>query len=703
MADGRGRAGVRGASIASSATRLLVALGRGGRTGVEGATPRRWSPVRPLSLAGLRRREQVLLAAGLVMLGLASTVLVAAAVGLQPSAGSSGWGWMGAGGWATAATRVGAVAGFSLSAVLGVAAALRVDRAWRRIPIAAAALLLFRLASASLNYANLVAWPDQPAWWARALRFAGIAAAAVLPFLPLATARQRWSVLAVATVPGFVAVILLVATGGATAPWIANVDARNDPIWTIYQALQAMLVVSLLWGLLDWSRLVTSWSESVTRVATRATSVVVVFVGVKLVWITAGLAGVLPAGLGGQSDVWDRSRHDGVGSWVTASALALLVGVWLVRRSRTRRTAPAGSPDGSGVPPRGFAVLLGVALVVCAPAVAAGAIWLLPTFTTRGTDLVIGVAAASALGASAWVWGVRLGRSRWVAPVAALAAFVVVVMVLARTLWSPTLSTDLLPNRVLAHFFLVPLALFLAAAVVLVRTVRNGDDGEAALVTTRVAVVVFAGFAAVAVFHAAPQLQHLPLGVDMSQVGATGDFIRVPAVADEMFPIGRPAWERWWAGAAGTFEPQTLDAALTVVVVGLLLAGRRLGAAREPAVFVLVVATIFAHSGTLAPAGWVGCHWFYLAFVFPVVISFVVDAEALNDASGDRFRRVAAALAVALFLTTLVTWRYLANLLSPASPPSAVFDQFTRGLDHNLFLVVILAAWAGNVLAARWE
>lgn len=104
------------------------------------------------------------------------------------------------------------------------------------------------------------------------------------------------------------------------------------------------------------------------------------------------------------------------------------------------------------------------------------------------------------------------------------------------------------------------------------------------------------------------------------------------------------------------------------MVVGLLLAGDLLGVGRRQALFVLVVSTVCAHAGTLAPAGWVGDRWFYLAFLFPIPMSFVIDADELNEASRDRFRRVAASVSVALRLLSLDAWRFFSNLLSPDSP-----------------------------------
>ena len=645
--------------------------------------------LRPLNVGGFRPAEKAVLVPALVLVAAWSVVLVLAAVGVRPADGEVSWRWMGSGGIRTGITRVGAYVGFSLSAVLGVAASVRVERAWRRIPMAAAALLLLHLASASLN--RTASGPDDVALWAQALRTAGIAAAAVLPVVPLRTRRQRSAAVGLAAASGGLATIGLLLTGGATVPWNPMVDLRNDPIWPIYRPLEAFLVIQLFWGLLEWSRLLVTWGTPVARWATGTTTALVGLVVAKVVWLVAGYTDALPSWLGGSSEVWERSRDDGWASWLTASVLVVLAGVWLVRR---HSVAPPEDALAGGRSP-GSSVLVLASLAICVPAALGGLLWLLPFVNRTGiTPVVIGTLMAALAGVSAWHAGERLGRQRALAPVAAVVGVAAAAFVLSRTLWRPGLTSFLFSNRVLAHFLLVPLVLFLAAAVVLARR-----DHGLPPATVRVASVLFAVLAAVAVFHAAPQLTHLPLQLDIRDLGATGDRAHDPTAADTLFPIGKPTWERWWGGTAGTFEPQTVDVAVTVLVVALLAARRWARVEALDLLLVLAVSTVFAHAGTLAPSGWAGDRWFHLAFVFPVLTTFAIDARPLNKLDRGRFRRVAASLAVALFLLTIVGWRYLANHLSPDSPPSVVFDAFTRGLDHRFFLAAILAAVLADRLA----
>ena len=52
--------------------------------------------------------------------------------------------------------------------------------------------------------------------------------------------------------------------------------------------------------------------------------------------------------------------------------------------------------------------------------------------------------------------------------------------------------------------------------------------------------------------------------------------------------------------------------------------------------FVLLVSTVLAHSATLAPTGWAGPHWFYLALLFPVAAQFLYRGGELNETAARR-------------------------------------------------------------------
>jgi len=46
--------------------------------------------------------------------------------------------------------------------------------------------------------------------------------------------------------------------------------------------------------------------------------------------------------------------------------------------------------------------------------------------------------------------------------------------------------------------------------------------------------------------------------------------------------------------------------------------------------FVLLVSTVLAHSATLAPTGWIGPRWFYLALLFPLAAQFLARGGELK-------------------------------------------------------------------------
>jgi hypothetical protein len=154
-----------------------------------------------------------------------------------------------------------------------------------------------------------------------------------------------------------------------------------------------------------------------------------------------------------------------------------------------------------------------------------------------------------------------------------------------------------------------------------------------------------------------------------------------------------PSWERGWHGGGGTFEPVTLDTAVTVAV-GLLLVESRRRRRRPPPglAVVLVASTVYAHSATLSPTAWAGSAWFYLAFAFPVVMTVVVDARELNADHPERARRLIGALGAMLFLITVAGWNLLTFGLDPSKPLADRTFGFTRGLSLSFFLAAMVAA-----------
>lgn len=111
-------------------------------------------------------------------------------------------------------------------------------------------------------------------------------------------------------------------------------------------------------------------------------------VGAKLVWVALGLAGLLPALLGGGGERWANSRADGAFAWAYASVLGAAAATWLARRR--------GSIDAHGV--------LFATAIVCSGLLAASitaAFFLLLAITAN--DLSQGKAALALADVAYWI------------------------------------------------------------------------------------------------------------------------------------------------------------------------------------------------------------------------------------------------------------------------------------------------------------
>jgi chromate transport protein ChrA len=130
-----------------------------------------------------------------------------------------------------------------------------------------------------------------------------------------------------------------------------------------------------------------------------------------------------------------------------------------------------------------------------------------------------------------------------------------------------------------------------------------------------------------------------------------------------------------------------------VAAGALLLESRRRRRRPPPGLAtVLVASTIYAHSATLSPTGWVGHAWFYLGFAFPVVMTVLVDARELNAAHPERGRRLVGTLAAILFLITVAGWNLASAGLNPSKSLADSIFIFTRGLSLPFFLTALVAA-----------
>jgi len=629
--------------------------------------------MQPVQLGGLAPADRTLSAVALLMLAAWCAVFVAAAAGWQPGT-AAGWGWMGTGSQA-AQVRIMTYTSLGLAGVLGVRAASSWHSWLRRGVLLVIAFPLYYVARASVGF-TAHGTVDTVT---RLLGTTGKVTALLLVVLPLNTHWQRRVAVAIVVLGAAIPVVNLSLAGQLTHPWHAMIDLRNDGLWSLMRSLQIFFVLYLFWNLITWARLVGQWSTGTGALIERARHLLAAAIVAKLAWDVAGLTGVLPSFLGGSSHAWVASRNDGWASWVTAAGLVALGATWLWRRAD--RTAGTESP----APFPSTAHLLLFAAVLTAPAVIAALLQLRPTvFEARvgAANVVVAGLIAVAM-ATAWSSGRGHAHRGWLA----LGAGGLV----AAAAYSARLT--LAPNQVTGHYLLAPLAAFLLGAWVCWRVEKRGPLPTPRHRSLQLCAAAFCALlAGVVIFNIGPRLRQLPFPFDTATRGASGDQLSDPTAAADQYKDVAPSWERWWNGPGGTFEPVTLDTAATVAVALLLLDSRRRRRRPPPGLAaVLVASTIYAHSATLAPTGWVGQSWFYLAFAFPVVMTMVVDARELNAPHPERGRRLVASLGAILFLITVAGWSLLSSTLSPSTPLADTF-RFSRGLSLPFFLAAMLAA-----------
>jgi hypothetical protein len=661
----------------------------------------------PVKLEGLAPVDRILTAVALLVAAFWCALFIAAAAGWTPGAGT-GFGWM-ASSWPAALTRIMTYASLGLAGVLGVRAAVGWDSWLRRGVLVVVALVLYYVARGSTGYSTT---HGSLVTVTRLLGDLGVVLALLLVVLPLNSPGLRRAAVALVALGSVIPLVNLLLAGQLTRPWRALVDVRSDALWRAMLSLQIFFVLYLFWNLVTWARLLGQWSKSTGELIERGRTLLLVVVAVKLAWELIGVAGSLPTFLGGSSPAWAASRNDGWASWLTAALLAAIGGAWLWRRApkaewATSETeapsgveAPSAPEDGSGLPPPDAAHeppesdpaplpatehLLLFAAVLAAPAIVAALLQMRPTAVdVRSPTAQLVIAGAVAL-AMATGWNSARGHAYRVLFAVGAGALV------AAAAYSARLS--LAPNEVTGHYLLAPLAAFGLAAWVCWREGNRSRPTARQRSRQLCAAAFCALLAGVVVFHVAPRLRQIPFPFDSNSIGAAGDQLLDPTMAAAQYRDVAPSWERWWRGAGGTFEPVTLDVAVTVTVGLLLIESRR---RRRPApsglAAVVVASSIYAHSATLSPTAWAGHAWFYLAFAFPVVMTVVVDARELNTPHPQRGRRLVGSLAAILFLITVAGWSLLSSALSPAVPLADRTFGFTRGLSLSFFLAAMVAA-----------
>ena len=645
----------------------------------------------PVKLGGLAPVDRTMTVVALVVAAFWCALFIAAAAGWTPGTGT-GFGWM-ASSWPAAVTRITTYSSLGLAGVLGVRAAVGWDSWLRRGVLVVVAIVMFYVARGSTGYSTT---HGLLVTVTRLLGDLGVVLALLLVVLPLNSRGLRRAAVALVAVGSVIPLVNLLLAGQLTRPWRALVDVRSDPLWGVMLSLQIFFVLYLFWNLVTWARLLGQWSKSTGELIERGRTLLLVIVALKLAWELAGLAGWLPTFLGGSSPAWAASRNDGWASWLTAAVLAAIGAVWLWRRgpkavSATPETeAPPADqvdppPEIEAAPQPATEHLLLFAAVLAAPAIVAALLQMRPTSVDVRSATAQLVIAGAVMLATATGWSSARGHAyRGLLAVGAGA-------LVAAAAYSARLS--LAPNEVTGHYLLAPLAAFGLAAWLCWRE-GNRVRPTARQRSWQVCAAAFCALlAGVVIFHVAPRLRQIPFPFDSNSIGAAGDQLLDPTMAAAQYRDVAPSWERWWRGAGGTFEPVTLDVAVTVTVGLLLVESRR---RRRPAptglAAVVVASSIYAHSATLSPTAWAGHAWFYLAFAFPVVMTVVVDARELNTPHPQRGRRLVGSLGAILFLITVAGWSLLSSALSPAVPLADRTFGFTRGLSLSFFLAAMVAA-----------
>ncbi|MCU1431522.1 MAG: hypothetical protein JWP95_627 [Actinotalea sp.] len=108
-------------------------------------------------------------------------------------------------------------------------------------------------------------------------------------------------------------------------------------VWQIMEGGRAAADTAVL-GAVGLSRAARrAGSRSGTRLP-RAWVVLATVLAAKVLWVAGGLAGLVPAVLGGELAVWRRLGTDGVLSWLVAGVAAVGAAVWLARGSPAPRS-----------------------------------------------------------------------------------------------------------------------------------------------------------------------------------------------------------------------------------------------------------------------------------------------------------------------------------------------------------------------------
>jgi hypothetical protein len=332
-----------------------------------------------LTLAGLDPQAKVLAVAGLVVLTLASAFVLAL-----------GFGWSIPGGTdqvpngESAPLQVPRVAttlaylGLGIGAAIGTAAAQGLSGRWEwavraGIGFVGAALAGTLLQAARFLEANPLGFGTITEA-AQICGWIGLACAVAVACTPPKYARKAPSVfVCAAAAPALLACALYLPTRNVSGP--PGIVAYSTHgvlafgVLSIFGVLAIVVSVFVLWQAIAGIR---ASRAGATRFSSRLNGRPLIWLGaflaVKLAWLGFGYAGLLPTVLGGGSDSWADSRHDGLLSWVIAICFASAALLALARLPLHRIDERGLRPVAIGLVAAftGFFFLAGVALLAYA-------------------------------------------------------------------------------------------------------------------------------------------------------------------------------------------------------------------------------------------------------------------------------------------------------------------------------------------------
>jgi hypothetical protein len=226
--------------------------------------------------------------------------------------------------------------------------------------------------------------PLIPAWplvLAVGLAWAGAAVALVVALAPSRLAERVGVVYPILAASPFVASLLVYAVAALEST--RGPDLSRFGVHSAESGVAAGLTglvanvgfwaaAAFLWQAALGARASLGVAGRIAKPASRSWKLVTSFIGLKVLWLAVGLAGILPAILGGGGTRWADARDNGVFAWVYVTLLAIGAGLWMVRRRHPQRSDGALAATA--------AVCAG--LVVCLLAAA---------FFTLSADLVSGV------------------------------------------------------------------------------------------------------------------------------------------------------------------------------------------------------------------------------------------------------------------------------------------------------------------------